>query len=88
MIAKLNLYNQYGIKEYWIANPLNETILVYVLEDENFGAPTSYTFQDIVQSVVLEVLVRFFKPLFNLKRTDKIKSLKKPSIIFSDGSKT
>lgn len=31
LITKLNIYMQYGVKEYWIVNPLLNTIMVYVL---------------------------------------------------------
>lgn len=34
LVFKLNLYMQYGVKEYWIVNPLLKTIQQYVL-DEN-----------------------------------------------------
>lgn len=53
-IRKLNIYNQYGIKEYWIVNPLNETVLVFVIENDAFDAPITYTFKDTVKSAVLE----------------------------------
>lgn len=53
-IRKLHLYNQYGVKEYWIVNPQNETILTYVLVNDNFAAPTSYTFKDTIRSAMLE----------------------------------
>lgn len=53
-IRKLNLYNRYGVKEYWIVNPQNETVLTYVLVNDSFDAPTAYTFKDIVKSAVLE----------------------------------
>lgn len=51
-IRKLNLYNQYGIKEYWIVNPLNETVLVFVIENDAFDAPVAYTFKDTVKSAI------------------------------------
>lgn len=53
-VRKLNLYNQYGVKEYWIVNPINETILVFLYEEQGFGAPTTYTFQDTIKSAVLK----------------------------------
>ena len=33
-VRKLNLYDQFKVREYWIVNPMKETILVYRL-DEN-----------------------------------------------------
>lgn len=34
LITKLNLYMNYGVKEYWIVNPMLNTITVYSLNDE------------------------------------------------------
>lgn len=33
LVFKLNLYMQYGVKEYWIVNPMLKTIQVYELDD-------------------------------------------------------
>jgi Uma2 family endonuclease len=33
LVTKMNIYMQYGVKEYWIVNPLLDTIMVYVLND-------------------------------------------------------
>jgi Uma2 family endonuclease len=35
LITKLNIYMQYGVKEYWIVNPLLDTIMVYALNEKN-----------------------------------------------------
>jgi Uma2 family endonuclease len=35
LITKLNLYMNYGVKEYWIVNPLLDSITVYALNDES-----------------------------------------------------
>ncbi len=49
-IKKLNLYDAYKVKEYWIVNPMNNTILVYTLESDNgYGIPIIYTFEDKVK---------------------------------------
>ena len=34
LVTKLNLYMQYGVKEYWIVNPLINTVQVYILNDK------------------------------------------------------
>jgi len=34
LVMKLNLYMQYGVKEYWIVNPLLNTVQIYVLNKE------------------------------------------------------
>ena len=40
-LTKLSLYADYGVKEYWIVNPMNETITVYRLVEEL--TPAVYT---------------------------------------------
>ena len=35
LITKLNLYMKYGVKEYWIINPMLESITIYTLNNEN-----------------------------------------------------
>ncbi|MDR3594746.1 Uma2 family endonuclease [Clostridium sp.] len=48
-IRKLNLYEKFMVKEYWIVNPMKSNILVYVLTENGYDAPTSYTFNDKVK---------------------------------------
>ena len=48
-IKKLNLYEQFKVKEYWIVNPIKRNIFVYTLIDDGYDAPTSYTFNDKVK---------------------------------------
>ncbi|WP_066188812.1 Uma2 family endonuclease [Gracilibacillus timonensis] len=33
LVFKLNLYMQYGVREYWMVNPLLQTVQVYVLDE-------------------------------------------------------
>ena len=47
-IRKLNLYADAGIREYWIVNPIKESIFVYHLEETKFEA-AAYTFQDKIK---------------------------------------
>ncbi|NWQ43637.1 Uma2 family endonuclease [Bacillus sp. EB106-08-02-XG196] len=35
LITKLNLYMNYGVKEYWIVNPMLNAVTVYALNDGN-----------------------------------------------------
>ena len=48
-IRKLNLYNKFKVKEYWIVNPMKKNIFVYTLTDNGYDAPTSYTFKDRIK---------------------------------------
>lgn len=47
-IRKLNLYADAGVREYWIVNPMNQSVWVYFLEQDKFKA-TAYTFQDKIK---------------------------------------
>ena len=55
-IKKLNLYEQFKVKEYWIVNPMRKNILVYTLTDTGYDAPISYTFLDKVKVNIYENL--------------------------------
>lgn len=48
-IKKLNLYNIYKVKEYWIVNPMKKNILVYTLTDTGYDMPSVYTFNDRIK---------------------------------------
>lgn len=57
-VRKLNLYTQFKVKEYWIVNPANQTILVYKLKDnEDLQAPESFTFNDKIKVGIFEDLI-------------------------------
>lgn len=62
-IKKLSLYQEYKVKEYWIVNPMKKTILVYTLEIDSYGAPTSYTFDNEIKVSIFENLTIDFKSL-------------------------
>lgn len=34
LITKLNIYMSYGVKEYWIVNPMLQSITIYALNNE------------------------------------------------------
>ena len=48
-VRKLNLYEEFKVKEYWIVNPMRKNILVYTLTENGYDAPISYTFDDNVK---------------------------------------
>lgn len=47
-IYKLNQYSKFGVREYWIADPRSQSVLVYYLEQNDFCVKT-YTFQDKIK---------------------------------------
>lgn len=49
-IRKLNLYDHYKVKEYWIINPMKKSILIYRLDDTmHYAAPETYSFSDTIK---------------------------------------
>ena len=64
-VRKLNLYEQFKIKEYWIVNPMKKNILVYTLTDNGYNMPDMYTFNDKVKVNIYNDLEIDFKS-FNI----------------------
>jgi Uma2 family endonuclease len=63
-IRKLNLYDQYKVREYWIINPIKETILVYTLDENNqYAAPETYSFADTIKVGIYDNLEIDFNTL-------------------------
>ena len=53
---KLTLYESFGVKEYWVVYPLDETVMVFILQNGQYGKPTIYSVQD-------EIPVKLFDDL-------------------------
>ena len=52
-VLKLKLYEEAGVREYWIVDPEEEKVLVYHLNKEQFGF-TQYTFTDTIPVMICE----------------------------------
>lgn len=57
LITKLNLYMKYGVKEYWIVNPMLESITIYILNHE--GMYEQLDMKTSIGSVKSKVLENF-----------------------------
>ena len=57
MRIKYNLYEESGVKEYWIADPEHQTIHVFAFnEHEKYQLSKIYLREDVLQSVIFEDL--------------------------------
>jgi Uma2 family endonuclease len=53
---KFYLYEKYGVREYWIVDPLHETIEVYLLQENHFGKQQLFTKGDVIEVSIFENL--------------------------------
>ncbi len=54
MVTKLQLYEKYAVREYWLVHPTDETIMVYRLnEDGRYGRYDLLAREDILTSDIL-----------------------------------
>lgn len=54
LITKFNLYQQAGVREYWIVNPSDKFVQVFLLEDGRYTAKDFGEGKDMVKVNVLE----------------------------------
>ncbi len=47
-IRKLYYYKNYGVREYWIVDPIAQTVLVYFFEQNSFNV-RQYSFRDKIK---------------------------------------
>ncbi|AJA47447.1 hypothetical protein CPAST_c13680 [Clostridium pasteurianum DSM 525 = ATCC 6013] len=63
-VRKLSLYEEFKVREYWIINPMKETIFAYTLDENNkYAAPDSYTFKDKIKVNIYDNLEIDFNSL-------------------------
>ncbi|SHH85073.1 Uma2 family endonuclease [Clostridium grantii] len=57
LVTKMNLYQRFGVREYWIVNPKLKSIQIYSLNEEGFYNQVGvYKNSDIVNSFIFEGL--------------------------------
>ncbi|WP_028400671.1 Uma2 family endonuclease [Ectobacillus panaciterrae] len=61
---KFKLYEKYGVKEYWIVDPVHETVEIYNLQEGNYHLGEVYGTEQILQSIHWEELQIPIESLF------------------------
>jgi len=62
-ILKFNMYMQYGVKEYWIVNPMTRQISVYVKQKNKSLKVYTYSFNDTIKVSIFDDFEIDFKEL-------------------------
>lgn len=62
---KLTVYEEYGVREYWIVNPERETIQVFLHNGQDFDKPAYYKGEDLITSSVLDGFEITLKDIFH-----------------------
>lgn len=66
-ILKFNTYERAGVKEYWIIEPEDKTVMVFKLGDNHrYGRPDIYSDEDKIKVGIFQDLVIDLKPVFAL----------------------
>jgi len=64
-IRKRDIYEKYGVPEYWIASPMSKKIYVYILNNHKYELEAEYNFlEEEIKSI------RFDKLAINIKDID------------------
>jgi Uma2 family endonuclease len=64
LVEKRALYTQYGVKEYWIVDPLQTSIEVHTLEGNTYSLHASAKGEGLVESALLPGLVVGLEEVF------------------------
>ena len=68
MREKLNLYERYGVKEYWIVQPENKIVMVYKLgKDKKYKKPEIFAKEEKIKISIFEGLTIDLSPVFNYR---------------------
>jgi Uma2 family endonuclease len=64
-VIKFELYQKYKVREYWIADPANELVEVYVLQGDHFRERKVYGRGDVFTSVLFKDLLIDLNQVFS-----------------------
>ena len=63
--TKFEVYELAGVREYWIVDPINESILIYVLKDNQYIGLKPVSIDDIAKSSIFPELQFELKGIFD-----------------------
>lgn len=63
---KFDIYEESGVKEYWIVEPKNLTVEVFVLKDNKYQRIRTYIEEDVIPCHTLECLEIRLKEVFEI----------------------
>ncbi|HEC98327.1 MAG TPA: Uma2 family endonuclease [Nitrospirae bacterium] len=64
LVQKKRLYPKFGVEEYWIVLPVEESIEVYILKDNTYTLHKTYGKDEILESFSLRDLKIVLKNTF------------------------
>jgi Uma2 family endonuclease len=64
---KFDLYEENGVQEYWIVNPAEKQILIYVLKDGKYVGSRPYILETEIQSPTFPELKFEVDKIFDIK---------------------
>ncbi|MFC7391843.1 Uma2 family endonuclease [Scopulibacillus cellulosilyticus] len=70
-ILKFNKYEEAGIKEYWIVDPYNQVIEVYLLEDGTYQRQGMFFRKDVIKVNILSDLEIDLKNVFLIEAEEE-----------------
>jgi len=68
---KFDIYQKYGVKEYWIVDTANRMVHVYPLQDGTYNKRLTYGEQDELRSALFPNLTIALEAIFALESSEK-----------------
>ena len=67
MGIKFDLYEENGVKEYWLVDPAEKTVLIYTLQNKKYVGVKPFIIDDVLKSPLFPSLKFKVKDIFSNK---------------------
>lgn len=64
MVKKLNTYMRSGVKEFWLVDPMQKTIIIYVFNEKDIETLKAYKNDETAESTVFKGLAAPLNEVF------------------------